>query len=73
MLAENCVHSDGGGPPGRRKDTVAAWDIMGLILQSPLAKKRVWVPKGVRSYKGKKASGCVCKRLYFSKELSRWC
>ena len=55
MLTENWDHGDGGGPPGRRKDTVAAWDVMGLILQSPLPKKRVWVPKGVRSYMGKKA------------------
>ena len=55
MLTENWDHGDGGGPPGRRKDTVAAWDVMGLILQSPLPKKRAWVPKGVRSYMGKKA------------------
>ena len=37
MLTENCDHGDGGST--RRKDTVVDWDVMGLILQSPLPKE----------------------------------
>lgn len=47
MLTGNCDQGDGGGPPGRRKNNIPAWDMARLILYRPLPKKWVWKPEGV--------------------------